>query len=71
MGEPVPGDRDTAPAGLNPDLRRTRDESFSDAQHGSEPMASVSVKGGRPAVWPVIWAVVTIGLILLTIWLIL
>lgn len=39
--------------------------------HGSEPLATVSVKKGGPAVWPVIWAVVTIALVLLTIWLVL
>lgn len=55
---------------LNPRLHQQVDREFADAQHGSEPMESVSVKSGGPAVWPIIWAVVTIGLILLTLWLV-
>lgn len=57
--------------GLNPDLKRSVDSGYSDQMHGSEPLATVSVKKGGPAVWPIIWAVVTIGLILLTVWLVL
>ena len=56
--------------GLNPGLQRGVDREYADSLHGSEPMATVSVKKNGPAVWPVIWAVVTIGLILLTLWLV-
>jgi hypothetical protein len=56
-------------AGLNPRLNRRVDHEFSEAQHGSEPMETVSVKHNGPAVWPVIWAVVTIGMVLLALWL--
>ena len=55
--------------GLNPRLNRGVDRDYAESQHGSEPMATISVKKNGPAVWPVIWAVVTIGLILLTLWL--
>lgn len=61
-----PGPRLT---GLNPGLRRDVDESYSEANNGSEPMETVSVKPGGPAIWPIVWAVVTISLILLTLWL--
>ena len=64
MTETGGGDR----PGLNPDLRRSVDRDYSDQMHGSEPLASVSVKKSGPAVWPVIWAVVVIAAILLTIW---
>ncbi|HVI31021.1 hypothetical protein [Phenylobacterium sp.] len=57
--------------GLNPDLKRSVDSGYSDEMHGSEPLAKVSVKEGAPAVWPTLWAVVTIALILLTIWFVL
>lgn len=66
QADPPPGDR----AGLNPDLRRSVDRDYSDGMHGSEPLATVSVKKNGPAVWPVIWAVVTIAAILITIWLV-
>lgn len=56
--------------GLNPDLRQHVDRTYSDSQHGSDPMATVSVKKSGPAVWPLIWAVVTIAMIVLTLWLV-
>ncbi len=56
--------------GINPALRRGVDAEFTDDQHGSEPMKTVSVKHGGPEVWPVICAVVTIVLTLITLWLI-
>lgn len=56
--------------GLNPGLQRGVDRDYAESQHGSEPMETISVKNNGPAVWPVIWAVVTIGLVLLTLWLI-
>lgn len=64
---PQPPDRGSPP-GLNPDLKRSVDESYTDSQHGSDPMASVSVKKSGPAVWPVIWAVVVIAMLILTVW---
>ncbi|MDD3836771.1 MAG: hypothetical protein WCY15_12445 [Phenylobacterium sp.] len=57
-------------SGLNPRLQQGVDSEYSDEVHGSTPMDTVSVKNSGPAVWPVIWAVVTIGLVLLTLWLI-
>lgn len=57
-------------SGLNPGLQREVDRDYAESQHGSEPMATISVKKNRTDVWPVIWAVVTIGLVLLTLWLI-
>jgi hypothetical protein len=57
-------------SGLNPRLHQGVDREYNETVHGSTPMDSVSVKSSGPAVWPVIWAVVTIGLILLTLWLI-
>lgn len=59
-----------ASSGLNPRLQQGVDKEYSETQHGSTPMDTVSVKSTGPAVWPVIWAVVTIGLVLLTLWLI-
>ena len=59
---PTPG------GGLNPDMRRAVDTDFTDDQHGSEPMDTVSVKPRGPEVWPWVWAVVTIVLVLMTIW---
>lgn len=56
--------------GLNPELHREVDRGYSEADHGSDPMAKVSVKRRGPEVWPVIWAVVTILLVLLTLWLV-
>lgn len=61
---PKPGE------GINPSRRRDIDGAFTEDQHGSEPMKSVSVKHGGPEVWPIIWAVVTIVLVLITLWLI-
>lgn len=63
-GAPKPGE------GINPALRREVDAQFSEEQHGSEPMRTVSVKQGGPEVWPLVWAAVAIGLIVLTIWLV-
>jgi hypothetical protein len=57
-------------AGVNPALRRDVDAEFTEDQHGSEPMETISVKHRGPEVWPIVWAVVAISLILLTIWLV-
>lgn len=56
--------------GLNPDLKRSVDSGYSEQMHGSEPLARVSVKEGAPAVWPILWAVVVLGLVLFTAWLV-
>lgn len=57
--------------GINPDMRRSVDTDFTDDQHGSEPMETVSVKHRGPEVWPWIWAAVAIILVLMTIWFVL
>lgn len=63
-GSPKPGE------GINPTMRRDVDAEFTEDQHGSEPMETVSVKHRGPEVWPIIWAVVVIALVLMTIWLV-
>jgi len=55
--------------GINPAMRRDVDAEFTDDQHGSEPMETVSVKQGGPEVWPIIWLGVVLILIIMTIWL--
>ncbi len=65
------GDTPKPGEGINPSMRRGVDTEFTEAQHGSEPMETVSVKHRGPEVWPIIWAVVTIVLVLITLWLIL
>ena len=59
-----------AQPGLNPALKPSIDKDYSEAMHGSEPLATVSVKKNGPAVWPYIWLAVTIAAILITIWLV-
>ena len=56
------------PPGINPDLRRSVDPAYSENQHGSDPMATVSVRRQGPAVWPVIWAVVVVAMLVLALW---
>jgi hypothetical protein len=69
--EPPAGGEDAkAGDGINPALRRGVDAEFTEDQHGSEPMETVSVKHGGPEIWPIVWAVVAIGLLALTVWLI-
>lgn len=58
------------PEGLNPDLKRTVDADYAESQHGSTPLETVSVKKPGPAVWPVIWAVTVIAMILITLFLV-
>ena len=67
MAQRAPPDSGSPP-GLNPDLKRSVDRTYSDSQHGSDPMATVSVKRTGPAVWPIIWAVVVIAMVLLAFW---
>lgn len=62
-----PGNRE--PQGLNPDLKRGHDGDYTEAQNGSTPLDTVSIDKPRPAVWPVIWAVVTVALIGITLFL--
>jgi hypothetical protein len=66
----TPDKPDPDAGALNPRLHQGVDREYSEAQHGSTPMDSVSVKPSGPAIWPVIWAIATIGLILLTLWLV-
>lgn len=54
-------------APLNPSLKQVRDESYGPDHEGRDPMDSVSVKKDEGAVWPMIWAVVTILCVLITI----
>jgi hypothetical protein len=67
---PAEGETPKPGEGINPAMRRGVDAAFTDDQHGSEPMESVSVKHGGPEVWPIVWAVVTIVLVLITLWLV-
>lgn len=65
-----PDPSNDAQPGLNPDLKRSVDKDYSEAMHGSEPLATVSVKKNAVAIWPFIWLAVTIVAVLLTIWLV-
>lgn len=58
------------PETLNPDLKQGHDAAYAEDQHGSTPMDTISVKKSGAAVWPVIWAVVTIALVAITLFLI-
>ncbi len=58
------------PETLNPDLKQGHDGDYAEDQHGSTPMDTISVKKNGAAVWPVIWAVVTIVLVAITLFLI-
>jgi hypothetical protein len=61
--------QDSEPEGLNPDLKRGHDASYAENQHGSTPLDTISVTRQGPAVWPVIWAVVTLALVAITLFL--
>ncbi len=68
---------DTAPQGsppepknLNPDLKQAADPDYADANNGSTPMETISVKKAGTAVWPMIWAVTTAVLVAITLFLI-
>lgn len=69
--QPRPEGNDGAP-GVNPELRRSIDDSYDASQDGSTASEDVSVppQGDRSA-WPVIWAVVTILMIVLAVYLLL
>lgn len=69
MTDPTPP-RGSEPTGLNPDLARSHDETYAEAQHGSTPLDTVSVKSQGPAVWPVIWAVAVVVLVAISLFLI-
>lgn len=62
------GDHPSPASGINPSLKRGTDSTFTEDQHGSDPMGTVSVKKRGPEVWPIIWAAVGIVLVLLTVW---
>ena len=69
--QPKPdGTEGAAAPGMNPELRRSIDGDYDDSQGGSTASEDVSVppEGDRSA-WPMIWAVVTILMILLSIYL--
>ena len=54
---------------LNPDLKRGHDATFDEGLNGSTPLDTISVKKNGPAVWPIIWAVATIILVAITLYL--
>lgn len=54
---------------LNPDLKRGHDPTFDEGFNGSTPLDTISVKKNGPAIWPVIWAVSTIVLVAITLYL--
>ena len=56
--------------GLNPELKRGHDASYAEDQHGSTPLDTISVTKQGPAVWPVIWAVATLALVAITLFLV-
>lgn len=65
-----PSSRQTPePKGLNPELRRGHDASYAEDQHGSTPLDTISVTKQGPALWPVIWAVATLALVAITLFL--
>lgn len=69
--QPKPdGTEGGASPGMNPELRRSIDGDYDHRQDGSTASEDVSVppEGDRSA-WPMIWAVVTILMILLSIYL--
>lgn len=68
MSDPSPPQH-SEPGGLNPDLKRAHDASYAEDQHGSTPLDTISVTQKGPAVWPVIWAVVTLALVAITLFL--
>lgn len=70
MSDPSPP-QDSAPEGLNPELKREHDASYTEDQHGSTPLDTISVPRQGPAVWPVIWAVATVALVAITLFLVL
>lgn len=69
MPDPSPPDN-SEPEGLNPELKRGHDASYAEGQHGSTPLDTISVSKQGPAVWPVIWAVVTVLLVAITLFLV-
>jgi hypothetical protein len=47
---------------LNPDLKPRHDATYDETQNGSTPLDTISVKKNGPAIWPAIWAISTIVL---------
>lgn len=55
--------------GVRPDLKKSIDPSYDASQEGSTPLASVSVdQCEERSVWPIVWAVTTIVMVLLAIY---
>lgn len=50
---------DSKDAPLNPALHKEHDASYSSADHGTDPMETVSVKKDEGNWWPWVWASVT------------
>lgn len=62
-----PESKDDVP--LNPALKKEHDDSYSSAdQHGTDPMATVSVQSDEGKAWPWVWAVVTIVCVIVTLY---
>ncbi|MCV0416549.1 MAG: hypothetical protein K5831_16930 [Brevundimonas sp.] len=70
MTDAAPKADPAEPQTLNPELRQGRDGDYAEANNGSTPLDTISVKKAGPAVWPVIWAVTTIVLVAVTLFLI-
>lgn len=70
--QPRPDGNERPAPGVNPELRRSIDDTYDAGQDGSTASEDVSVppQGDRSA-WPVAWAVVTILMIVLAIYLLL
>lgn len=67
---PTPEPRPPLP-GVDPRMTQNRDPDYREDQDGSTPLDTVSVPTRQEReVWPVIWAVVTIALVLVTLYLI-
>ena len=61
-------DKDTAPK-VDSRMKSSVDGSYDPAQDGSVPLETVSVKGSESSAWPIAWAVITILMVLLAIYL--
>lgn len=56
---------------VRPDLNREIDPTYDPGQDGSVPLETISVrKDEERRIWPVVWAVTTIVMVLLTLYLI-
>ena len=70
MTDIAPKGSPAEPETLNPALKQGEDGDYAEANNGSTPLDTISVKKAGPAVWPLIWAVTTIALVAITLFLI-